>query len=220
MVFSKYNEVGMLENNRFHKIATDVAIKAGVDFMINISINKEKQVTNIFCGDIIAAFDEGVSFVRRVSKIKAQKDYDLIITHGGGSGLDSYYYQLAKSINIATHYLKPDGKIIIFGKCKRGLGTPVLSSMLENAKSWDDVMNLINTSREFIFEQWNAQFVYSVLKKASVYLYSDIYDFYPFLENLTPRVKDINKFIDDMNKDGEQKKDLKIGFIEDGPFSI
>ena len=109
---------------------------------------------------------------------------------------------------------------MIFGKCKRGLGTPVLSNMLENANSWDEVISHIDTSKEFIFEQWNVQFVYSVLKKASAYLYSDIYDFYPFLENLTSRVKDINEFIENMKKESAQKKGLKIGFIEDGPFSI
>jgi len=37
------------------------------------------------------------------------------------------------------------------------------------------------------------------------------------LEKLTPRVKDINTFIDEMQK---KRGDIKIGFIEDGPFSI
>lgn len=217
MVFSKYNEVGMLENNRFHQIATEVAKKTGVDFIINVSINKEKKVTNLFCGELVKAFDEGVKFVKNTSKIKAKKEYDLIITHGGGVGLDSYYYQLAKPINIATHYLNPGGKVIVFGKCDRGLGTPVFSGMLENANNWEEIIERIQSSKEFISEQWNAQFVYSVLKKAEVFLFSDYYDRYPFLEKLTPRVRDINIFIEEMKK---QRKDIKIGFIEDGPFSI
>lgn len=217
MVFSKYNKIGMLKNNRFHRIATEVAKKAGVDFIINISINKEKKVTNLFCGDLVKAFDEGVKFVKNTSKIKTKKEYDLIITHGGGLGLDSYYYQLAKSINIATHYLNLCGKIIVFGKCNRGLGTPVLSRMLETATNWEEVIEHIESSKEFISEQWNIQFVYSVIKKAEVFLFSDVYERYHFLEKLTPRARDINIFIDEMKK---QKGDIKIGFIEDGPFSI
>ena len=217
MVFSKYNEVGMLENNRFHHIATEVAKKTGVDFIINISIDKGKKITNLFCGDLVQAFDEGVRFVKNTSKIKAKKEYDLIITHGGGTGLDSYYYQLAKPINIATHYLNPLGKIIVFGKCDRGLGTPVFSGMLENANNWEEVIEHINSSKEFISEQWNVQFVYSVIKKAKTFLFSDYYERYPLLEKLTPRVKDINRFIEAMKR---QKEDMKIGFIEDGPFSI
>ena len=43
MVFSKYNEIGVLKNNEFHKIATEVAKRVGVDFIINVSINKEKK---------------------------------------------------------------------------------------------------------------------------------------------------------------------------------
>ena len=217
MVFSKYNEIGMLENNRFHHIATEVAKKTGVDFIINISIDKEKKITNLFCGDLVKAFDEGVKFVNNTSKIKAKKEYDLIITHGGGTGLDSYYYQLAKPINIATHYLNQCGKIIVFGKCDRGLGTPVFSGMLENANNWEEVIEHIDSSKEFIPEQWNVQFVYSVIKKAETFLFSDYYDRYPLLEKLTPRVKDINTFIDEMQK---KRGDIKIGFIEDGPFSI
>ena len=217
MVFSKYNEIGMLENNRFHNIATEVAVKTGVDFIINISIDKEKKITNLFCGDMVKAFDEGVRFVKNTSKINAKKEYDLIITHGGGTGLDSYYYQLAKPINIATHYLNPRGNIIVFGKCDRGLGTPVFSGMLENANNWEEVIEHIGSSKEFIPEQWNVQFVYSVIKKAKTFLFSDYYDRHPLLEKLTSRVRDINIFIDEMKA---QKEDMKIGFIEDGPFSI
>lgn len=220
MVFSKYNEVGVLKGNRLHEIATEVALKTGVDFIINVSLNKERKVAGLFCGSLIDAFNEGVRFVKKTSIIKAKREYDLIITHGGGIGLDSYYYQLAKSINIATQYLKPGGSIVVFGKCAHGIGTPVLSKMLENANNWEEVIGNIESSENFIFEQWNVEFVYNVLKKAKVYLFSDVYNNYPFLQKFTPRVKDINKLISDIKKQNKIEKDIKIGFIEDGPFSI
>ncbi|HAJ95300.1 MAG TPA: nickel-dependent lactate racemase, partial [Actinobacteria bacterium] len=42
----------ILEGNPFHDESTEIAKMVGVDFIVNVTINKNKQITGIFCGDL------------------------------------------------------------------------------------------------------------------------------------------------------------------------
>jgi nickel-dependent lactate racemase len=42
----------VLKGNPFHEESTEIAKKAGVDFIINVTINKNKEITGVFSGDL------------------------------------------------------------------------------------------------------------------------------------------------------------------------
>ena len=214
IVFSKSSKVGNLYGNLLHKIASRVVKKIGLDFIINITILKNKKISNFFCGDFQKAFLKGVNFYNIHYKLKTEKKYDLIITNGGGTGLDSYFYQVLKSINVSTKYIKKNGTIIVFAKCENGVGTKQYCKLLKNL---DKTLRNLNLNNRFIFEQWNIQFLYKIFQKCEVYLFSDVFNRFPYLYKVVKKVENIDQFIKELkNKKGK----IDIAIIEDGPFVI
>jgi lactate racemase len=204
-----------IENNPFHIIAKSVAEKVGADFILNVIINEEKDIVNIFCGNLNKAFEEGIEYVRKHFKIKSNKKYDLIITNGGGYPLDSFFYQLVKGMNSPIPYLKKDGKLLMIAKCENGIGTKQFYELIKNIGTINDFIN--NIENNFTMEQWTIQAYYKVFQTAKVFLYSPIFEKYPFLENFIKRVDDINKFIDNIRS---EKKDCNLGIFTSGPYAF
>ena len=204
-----------IDKNPFHLIATSVAQKVGADFIINIAINEKREIINIFTGDLNQAFLEGVEYIRKHFFINSSKKYDLIITNGGGYPLDSFFYQLVKGMNSPISYLKKDGKLLIIAKCENGIGTRQFHELIKNINKIDDFINKIKHS--FVMEQWTIQAYYKVFRATKVFLYSPIFEEYPFLEKFVDRIDDIDNFINNIKK---EKQEYSFGVFLNGPYAF
>ena len=49
------------------------AMLAQPTFLVNVTVNKNKEITGVFAGDIDAAFDRGAEFVRQTAMVQAQR---------------------------------------------------------------------------------------------------------------------------------------------------
>ena len=120
---SPYASNAILEGNPFHEEATEITEKAGVDFIINVTINRDKEITGIFCGDLKNAFLEGARFCRKSNMYSISKEADIVITSGGGYPLDINLYQTVKGMVGAISAVRKDGMIIIASECREGIGS-------------------------------------------------------------------------------------------------
>ena len=82
-----------MEGNPFHEESLEIAKMAGVDFIVNVTINKNKQITGIFCGDLEDAFYKGAGFCKNFSTFEIEKQADIVLTSAGGYPLDCNLYQ-------------------------------------------------------------------------------------------------------------------------------
>ena len=114
---SEKSAFGVLEGNPFHEESTEIAKKAGVDFICNVTINKEKEVTGVFSGDLEAAFYRGAEFCLDASRCNIKKEADIVVTTGGGLPLDATLYQVVKGMVGAMPAVKQDGIIICAAEC-------------------------------------------------------------------------------------------------------
>jgi len=73
-----------LNNNPFHTMAMQAAERIGVDFMINVVLNSEKEVVKIVAGHWVDAWNEGVNFCNQISKATLPGYSDIVITSPGG----------------------------------------------------------------------------------------------------------------------------------------
>ena len=89
---SPFASNAVLENNPFHMESLEIAKMAGVDFIVNVTINKNKEITGIFSGDLEAAFYEGAAFCKEYNSYKIKGEADIVITSGGGLPLDATLY--------------------------------------------------------------------------------------------------------------------------------
>ena len=101
----------ILEDNPCHQEALEVARLAGCDFLVNVTIDRHKRVSGIFCGDMEAAHALACVRAAETNVIPISREYDLVITHAGFAGIN--HYQAAKAACEAAKAVKRGGVIIM-----------------------------------------------------------------------------------------------------------
>jgi nickel-dependent lactate racemase len=181
-----------LDGNPFHAAGEKVAELAGVDFILNVVINKERELVGVFAGHHKRAHKAGCQMVERMSVQRMQKPVDLMITSAGGYPLDATFYQVSKGLIAASNIIREGGNIIMVCECREGLGSQEYCALVREGRSVDDFMVHRCKPENFEIDQWCLQTTYQALAKAkNVYVYS------PFLEESELKAIGITK-IDDV----------------------
>lgn len=163
---------GILEANPFHEESTEIAKMAGVDFIVNTTINKDKQITGVFCGELEEAFLTGAQFCMEASRCFIEKEADIVITTGGGLPLDATLYQVVKGMVGAMPAVKKDGIIITAAECTEEIGSREFVEIVEQENDLDAFIEKIKNKDYFKIDQWELEEFVKARKKAKVYLYS------------------------------------------------
>jgi len=210
----------ILSGNPFHEEATEIAKKAGVDFMVNVTINKDKKITGIFSGDLEKAFLAGTKFCLEKNTCGITREADIVVTSAGGAPLDINLYQAVKGMVGAVPAVKKGGMIIIASECREGIGSREFTELLTNEKNLDRFMEKICSGNYFKIDQWQLEELVKARRKAEIYLYSESIACitHNIPENTLKVVKSIKEAIDTgFDKYG---KDAKITVIPEGPYVI
>ncbi|MDD5675172.1 MAG: nickel-dependent lactate racemase, partial [Chitinivibrionales bacterium] len=121
---------GVLANNPVHAFFLEAAGMAGCDFIVNVTLNREKQITGVFCGNMEQAHAAGAAFCLQHSRATIKKAADIVITSNGGYPLDQDFYQTVKGMVSCLDVLKQGGTIIIASECCRGVGSDHFKKLL------------------------------------------------------------------------------------------
>jgi nickel-dependent lactate racemase len=163
----------MLEGNPFHEYGIRVAELAGVDFILNVVINKERAVAGVFAGHYHQAHLAGCEMVYAHSTVRLDERVDMVITSGGGYPLDATFYQISKALICAKDILKRGGTIMVACECREGLGSPEFCGVLRSVGNPQEFFEGYCDPRDFVIDQWCAQNIYQALEHAGqVYIYS------------------------------------------------
>jgi nickel-dependent lactate racemase len=101
----------ILDGNPCHEEALEVARTVGVDFMVNVTVDKDMRLTQVFTGDLVEAHMKAVEMIKGYAEIPLERQFDVVLTHGGYVGRD--HYQTAKAGVGAVPAVKEGGVIII-----------------------------------------------------------------------------------------------------------
>ena len=163
----------LLEGNPFHEYGIRVTEIAGVDFILNVVINKERKVAGVFAGHYDHAHKAGCERVYENSTVTLDRPVDLVITSGGGYPLDATFYQMSKALICAKDILKKGGTILLACQCREGLGNPEFCGILRSVCSPQEFFEGYCDPENFVIDQWCAQNIYQVMDYAGkVYVYS------------------------------------------------
>lgn len=163
---------GIIDGNPFHEESLEIAQMAGVDFIMNVALNENKQITGIFAGDLEKAYQQGVAFVREQVSDTIPEPADIVITTSAGFPLDATFYQSIKGLTAALPIVKQGGTIILAAECCEGLGSPEFSQLLRETTDMDQFMQNILLEDYFVVDQWQLEEYAKVLRKAEVLLFS------------------------------------------------
>jgi nickel-dependent lactate racemase len=158
----------ILAGNPCHEEALDVARTVGVDFTVNVTLNKDMRLTGVFAGDLEKAHSQAFGFMKGYTAIPLDKEYDIILTHGGYVGRN--HYQTAKAGCAALPAVKTGGTIIIAAdnRDREPIGSPVYSDLIGRLKSLgpEGYVDMIKAPAwTFTKDQWEPEVWGRVLRK-------------------------------------------------------
>ncbi len=209
---------GINEGNPLWEELRDIALRAGPSFVLNVTLNEERRITNVFAGDIIKAHRAGTEFVRKSAMQKVEAPFDVVVTTNSGYPLDMNLYQGVKGMSAGARIIKPGGTLILAAECREGVpSNSPLDKLLRSAGSPEEILGMLATPGFVRPEQWQAQIQALVQRKAKVLVYSALPDEVVRACHLTP-CHDIS---------GEVKKCLealgaeaRVAVLPQGPLTI
>jgi nickel-dependent lactate racemase len=209
---------GIIEGNPFHRQALEVAQRAGVDITLNVSMNAQRQITGIFCGDLEKAHAAGVDFVAIQAAAFVDTPADVVITSSAGLPLDLTFYQAVKGLTAVLPIVKKGGTILIAAECSEGLGGPEFSELLLKTASVDEFLQRLADPDFFVIDQWQLQELCKVLGKATVKLYSSAIAAQYGNDLLVETVPSIEDGLEEAM--GEYGADARIAVVPKGPYVL
>jgi nickel-dependent lactate racemase len=173
MIAHRKTEYGLLEGNPFHEAGLEAMEEAGADFIVNVTLNRRKEITGIFSGHPVRAHLEGCDFLSERCVCFLDAPLDFVVTTNSGAPLDCNFYQTVKGITGAAPVVKPKGDILIASRCAEGVGSPEYRTILEMVDSPGSFVRRIMNKEFFIPDQWCAQEAYQVIMEKDVWIYTE-----------------------------------------------
>ena len=209
---------GVTIGNPLWEELRDVALRVGSSFVLNVTLNEQRQITAVFAGDIIEAHKVGIEFVRRSAMQRVSTPFDVIVTTNSGYPLDMNLYQGVKGMSAGARIIKPGGTLILACECREGVpgGSP-LDKLLRSASSPEEILSMLATPGFVRPEQWQAQIQALVQRKARVLVYSSLPDEVIRAAHLTP-CHDIEAAVkEELSLRGA---DAQVAVLPQGPLTI
>ncbi len=236
----------VLEENPCHEEALEVALMAGVDFIVNVTLDRDFALTGIFAGDLEVAHQQAVERIREYVAIPVEDEYDVVVTHAGFVGIN--HYQAAKAGVVALPALRKNGRLIIAARTtdQDQVGSLYYRTMIQLLKllgpeKFSRV--ILSPDWGFVPEQWEAQMWARVLERTpqeNIIFFSPTmpvsdYTVLPSRDgNLyLPKGQRYQGQFDDISRVAEaaifeevnriratEHREAKVAFLTDGPYGI
>ena len=188
-------------------------------FLLNITLNRDKEITNVFAGNLRAAHKAGCQFVKESAMVPVDKLFDIVITSNSGYPLDLNIYQTVKGMSAAAQIVKEGGTIILAAECWDGIpSNSDYEKILTSVKSVDELMEFIKVNETTLKDTWQIYYQALIQQKANVYLFSDKLDDNTIKRALFNPVKNISALVDELIK--KTGPDTKICVLPEGPQTI
>lgn len=148
------------QGNPCHEESLEVARMAGVDFIVNVTLDGALRVTGVFCGDLEAAHEAAMAKAIQTNAVRIEREYDLAVTHAGFAGIN--HYQAVKAAVEASKVVKTGGAIILAANNTDkhpvgGEGYRQVLPLLMTEGPGGVTRRLLAPDWDFIPEQWEVQ---------------------------------------------------------------
>ena len=205
-----------LEGNPFHEYGLRVAELAGVDFILNVIINKARKITGIIAGHYNHAHLAGCELVYDHAVVQMDQRVDMVITSGGGYPLDATFYQISKAMIAARDILKKGGTILVACECREGLGSLEFCGIMRSVCSLEEFLEGHCDPKDFVIDQWCAQSIYQALDHAGkVYVYSPGLSQADLEKVGAIKIEDVQETVDKL-----LESHATVAAVPDGPYVV
>ena len=174
MIDNERSSWGITRGNPIWEEIREVALRVENTFLINVALNKNKEITGVFAGSLAGAHDLGCKFVKNNSMVPIDHLYDIVVTTNSGYPLDLNLYQAVKGMSAACNAVKEGVAIIVAADCWDGIPEHGLyGQILKEADSPGAVLKKIGEPGFHKQDQWQVQIQAKIQLKSDVYVRSD-----------------------------------------------
>jgi len=165
---------GIIDGNPIQDDIRSICIETGVDFSIDVTLNKFQEITGVFAGNLIEMHKQACSFSKKDAMVAVNTRFDTVITSNSGYPLDQNLYQVVKGLSAAHQIVKKQGTIYCGAECIDGL--PNHGSYAELLKSKETPLQLLEMIDEPGFhspDQWQVQIQAQIIQDSKVFLQTE-----------------------------------------------
>ena len=217
-ISNPYSKWGILDKNPIHQSIKEIAQKSKVDFSLDVTINKNQEITNVYAGNLFTMHKKACVDVKTSAMQKVKNLFDVVITSNSGYPLDQNLYQTVKGMSAAAQIIRENGIIICAAECKDGIPDHgeyghILRSETSPKKLLEKIMSNKNTTHD----QWQVQIQAQIQTKAQVLLKSSGLSTKQIEDAHLRPISNITSYVRNLI---EQKDNLKICVLPQGPMTI
>ena len=165
---------GVTIGNPVHDAVRFIAAQVGVTFNLDVTLNRDHQVTNVFAGELFASHAAGCAFAKETAMRPVEAAYDVVVTTNSGYPLDQNLYQSVKGMSAAAQIVKPGGSIVMASECSDGLPAHGgYKDLLRQATDPDAFLQQLFEPGFSVHDQWQVQVQAQIQRKAQVFIKAD-----------------------------------------------
>lgn len=158
---------GQIDGNPIHRDMAFAAKQAGLAFILNVLLDKEKKIAGAVAGEPQSAHAAGCRLCEQSAR-ETPVLSEIVITSNGGFPLDQNLYQCVKGMTSAEACVKENGVIIMCGGLRDGHGGEAFCDWFRKHARAQDVAAGIRAIQpeDTKPDQWQAQILARVLERA------------------------------------------------------
>ncbi len=164
---------GITQGNAIWEEMLQVAQMTHPDFLFNVTLNRERQITGVFAGDLVLAHRAGIEQVRAAAMVGVDALFDVALTTNSGYPLDLNLYQSVKGISAAAQVVRPGGAILMASECWDGV--PEFGNykkLLQEAASPQAMLDRVMAPGFRMHDQWEAFLHAKLCLHADIHLFA------------------------------------------------
>ncbi|MGE5127821.1 MAG: nickel-dependent lactate racemase [Betaproteobacteria bacterium] len=166
---------GRLEGNPTQAIVRHNGSLLPLDFCVNVTLNRRREITRFFCGHPLAAHEAGCGFSKETAMVACPAPFPVVVTTNSGYPLDQNLYQAVKGMSAAAQVVAQDGYIVAAARCDDGFPEHGnFKSLLFAHPSPRALLDAIEAPGFSLYDQWEAQLLAIIRLKARVGLHSQL----------------------------------------------
>jgi nickel-dependent lactate racemase len=162
---------GSIEGNPLHKELLEIAGIARHDFILDVTLTRDRQISGIFAGEPVIAHAAGVQFVQESCLAYVEEPADLVITSSAGFPLDLTFYQSVKALTAAQHLTREGARILSIAECGEGVGSPEFADSLKEISSFEAYLDEIARPPVKI-DQWQVEKLALAALRSELFFYT------------------------------------------------
>jgi nickel-dependent lactate racemase len=160
---------GITEGNPVHDDVREIARMVGVHFALDVTLNREQQITAAFAGDILEQHRAACRYAKDTAMRAVPKPFDVVLTTNSGYPLDQNLYQAVKGMSAAAKIVKAGGTIVCASECRDGLPSHgSYGAILQSQPTPEALLTMISRPDYSTPDQWQVQVQSQIQLKAQV----------------------------------------------------